>query len=384
MRILQIISSANPEGGGPIEVVNQTSDCLIKFGHEVSICTIDDPDSKWIMESKFKIYALRSFKKNKFGFSFSLLSWLKSNAKNFDVVIVNGIWEYMGLAVWLALHRSDIPYFVYPHGMLDPWFKNTYRLKHLKKILYWLLVEYRVLRDARNVLFTCEEEKLLARESFLPYKVNEAVSPLGISAPPKNISNLTDKFINLFPNLRGKRIVLYIGRIHEKKGCDLLINAFAEIIKSNDNLHLLIAGPDQNELASTLKNKVQNLGISNHVTWTGMLQDDQKWGAFHSAEVFCLPSHQENFGIVVIEALASAKPTLISNKINIWRDILNTQAGFVDEDTLDGTLRNFQRWLKLDESEYKQMSVNAQKCFIEKFHIDISIKNLINIFNSKK
>ena len=88
-----------------------------------------------------------------------LLSWLRENATRYDAVIVNGIWQYHSYATWLALHRSETPYFVFTHGMLDPWFKRRHPLKHLKKWLYWPWADYRVLRDAQAVIFTCEEER---------------------------------------------------------------------------------------------------------------------------------------------------------------------------------------------------------------------------------
>jgi glycosyltransferase involved in cell wall biosynthesis len=110
-----------------------------------------------------------------------------------------------------------------------------------------------------------------------------------------------------------------------------------------------------------------------------MLQGDDEWGAFYAAEVFCLPSHQENFGIVVAEALACGKPVLISNKVNIWREIESDAAGFVDTDTVDGTVRNLQRWLALDASGYAAMSGRARQCFAERFHIQRGAERLVEI-----
>jgi glycosyltransferase involved in cell wall biosynthesis len=110
-----------------------------------------------------------------------------------------------------------------------------------------------------------------------------------------------------------------------------------------------------------------------------MLQGDMKWGAFYAAEVFCLSSHQENFGIVVAEALACGKPVLISNKVNIWREIEADKAGFVDADTVDGTVRNFERWLALSTPEYAAMSDRAVVTFKSRFHIDRAAQRLIEI-----
>jgi hypothetical protein len=126
---------------------------------------LDVPSDPWVQASKFKVHALGPAVLG-YGFSSRLVPWLRAHAHEYDAVIVNGLWEYIGFATWRALAGGSTPYFVFTHGMLDPWFKHTYPLKHLKKWLYWPWGEYRVLRDACRVIFTCEDERLLARESF--------------------------------------------------------------------------------------------------------------------------------------------------------------------------------------------------------------------------
>lgn len=136
-----------------------------------------------------------------------------------------------------------LPYYVFTHGMLDPWFKHTYPLKHLKKWPYWLLAEYNVLRHARRVFFTSEDERLRARESFWLYKANEQVVPYGTTPPPSDNAKYAKNFFSKHPDLNGKHLLLYLSRIHPKKGCDILIEAFAKIASSHPNVHLLLAGP---------------------------------------------------------------------------------------------------------------------------------------------
>ena len=313
-----------------------------------------------------------------------LLPWLKQNASRFDVIVINGIWQYHSIATRLALVGKNIPYFVFTHGMLDPWFKDTYPLKHLKKWLYWPWADYKVLRDAQAVIFTSEEERLLARNSFWLYRVSEAVTAYGTSSPPANGEELKNKFLADHPELQQKRIVLFLSRIHEKKGCDLLLDAFAQVVAQHPHLHLVMAGPDQTGWSSTLKAQSERLGITEYVSWPGMLQGEAKWGAFYAAEVFCLPSHQENFGIVIAEALACGKPVLISNKVNIRHEIESDAAGFIDDDTVDGTLRLLKTWLDMDFKEYSEMSNRARKCFTERFHIDRVAQRFLEIIQENK
>ena len=379
MKILHAISSVNPKGGGPIEGIKQLYVSLKNLGVDVEIACCDSPGSDRLVGSDLPIvHALGPAYLN-YAYAPRLAYWLLSNAQRFDAVIVNGIWQYHSYAVRRALAGSNIPYYVFTHGMLDPWFKHTYPLKHLKKWLYWLFGEYRVLRDARAVIFTCEEERLLARQSFWLYRANEVVTNYGTSSPPDNADALKERFFVKQPQLRNNRIILFLSRIHEKKGCDLLLEAFAQVAQQDSRLHLVMAGPDQTGWAATLKMQAEELGIAERITWPGMLQGDDKWGAFYVAEVFCLPSHQENFGIVVAEALACGKPVLISNKVNIWREIENDSAGFVDDDTVDGTVRNLQRWLSLQPKEYVRMSEKARACFESRFHIQRAAERLVEI-----
>src|SRR5207253_1199444 len=190
----------------------------------------------------------------------NLSAWLRERGGGYDRVIVHGIWQHLSFAVWQRYAGSPIPYYVFPHGMLDPWFKKRYPLKHIKKWLYWPWAEYRVLRDAAAVVFTCEEERLLARKSFWLYKAKERVVAYGTADPVFRASQRED-FLAKFPVLRGKQYLLFLSRIHRKKGCDLLLEAFAAVFKRDSELHLVMAGPDSTNWRPQLEPLARNLGI---------------------------------------------------------------------------------------------------------------------------
>jgi glycosyltransferase involved in cell wall biosynthesis len=273
--------------------------------------------------------------------------------------------------------------------MLDPWFRKTYPLKHLKKLLYWRWGEYRVLRDAKAVLFTSEEERRLARQSFVPYRCEERVVNYGTAAPGLDLSDAREHFLERFPHLREKRILLFLGRLHEKKGCEMLIAAFAANFCSAANaeaFHLVVAGPGNEDYLTRLKRMAADVcptGASRGapITFPGMLSGELKWGAFSAADVFILPSHQENFGIAVAEALACGTPVLISNKVNIWREIAEAGAGFADDDTVAGTTRLIQRWSRTSAEERATMSANAGKCFEDRFDIERATDSLLQVLS---
>jgi len=381
MNLLRIIPSLDPRGGGPMESARHIDAQLIRNNHSVEVVCLDTPSQPFWANYPATVHALGPTKLS-YRYSPKLVPWLRDNHMRFDAVIVDGLWQYHSFATWRVLSSTDTPYFVFTHGMLDPWFKHTYPLKHLKKWLYWPWAEYRVLRDARAVIFTCEEERLLARQSFWLYRAKEAVTSFGTSSPPGNGDELSKRFLEKQPQLQDKRIVLFLGRIHEKKGCDLLLDAFARIASNNPRLHLLMAGPDQADWVAKLRAQANKIGIVDQVSWPGMLQGDDKWGAFYAAEVFCLPSHQENFGIVVAEALGCGKPVLISNKVNIWQEIEADGAGIVREDTVTGTLDGLMTWLTLSPEQISSMSNAARKCFENRFQIQHVASSLLNIIKN--
>ena len=376
MRILQIISSVNPAGGGPIEGIKQLAHAIADLGHTLDVVSVDDPKAPWLNDFPLPHYALGP-SLFKYGFSPRLVPWLRRHVKDYDAVIINGLWQYHSFAAWRTLQNSDVPYFVYTHGMLDPWFKHAYPLKHLKKWLYWPWADYRVLRDAKAALFTCEEERLLARKSFWLYRCTEKVVGYGIAAPVGNAALQREAFLRAFPALRDKRLFLFLSRIHPKKGCDILIESFATIAKSDPSLHLIMAGPDQTGWQQTLMAQSKRLGISARITWPGLLSGDMKWGAYHAAEAFVLPSHQENFGVVVAEALACHVPVIISNKVNIWREIAADKAGIVANDDSPGTVSALAAWLKLSDQERGEMRQRAVKTFGGRFEITMHVNNFL-------
>jgi glycosyltransferase involved in cell wall biosynthesis len=376
MRILNVIRSVNPVHGGPAEGLRQSIRATAALGHVEEVLTLDAPADPWLGAFPVPTHAIGPVAAN-YGYAGRLVPWLRRHARRYDAVVVHGLWQYHGLAVWRALRDGNVPYFVFCHGMLDPWFKREYPLKHLKKWLYWPWGEYRVLRDANAVLFTAEEESILARQSFWLYRARHAVVGYGLQLDAVAHAARAETFHDAFPATRGKRIVLFLGRIHPKKGCDLLIEAFARLAQREPALHLVMAGPDQVGARRGLEALAAQLGVAERISWCGMLGGEMKWAAFRAAEVFALPSHQENFGIAVAEALAVGLPVLISQRVNIWREIVADAAGFAEPDTLAGTAALLERWLALSSEQRATMREAAVLCYRRHFHIEAAARRLM-------
>jgi len=381
MRLLHVINSIDPVGGGPIEGLRQLGVYLAERGVQAQICCSDAPDAPYVTNSGLDVIALGPARL-RYGFNMRLLHWLSDHAQEYEVIIVHGIWQFHSLATWLALRRRRIPYFVFTHGMLDPWFKHRYPLKHLKKSLYWAVGDYWVLRDARAVLFTAEEERLRARESFGLYQCREQVTTFGTSPPPADRFAMRAAFTHAFPETAGRRNLLFLGRIHEKKGCDLLVQAFASVAATDRSLHLIMAGPCDMPMRHQLEAIAHRAGVADRITWTGMLQGDLKWGAFETAEAFCLPSHQENFGVAVAESLGCGVPVLISNKVNIWREIEADGAGMICDDTAADTERVLRQWIAAAPAERSRMRQRALDCFESRFQSSRFADQLLDIVNA--
>jgi len=378
MRLLQVIGTLNPVYGGPVEVSRYISTTLYEMGHRVEVVTFDGIDDPWISGFPGFVHAL-GLSIGKYRYNRRFIPWLKAHLNDYDAVLVHGLWQFQSFGTWLVARKNSLPYLMFVHGALDPWFKRTYPLKHIKKWLYWLLVEYRVLRDARAVLFTGDDERILARKSFWLYRANEAVVDFGIPDLGDDSYAHREQFFKHYPSLRDKRLFLFLSRLHQIKGCDLLIESFANVAVRDPALHLVMAGPDQEGWQKKLMALSRARGVEDRITWTGMLTGDMKWGAFHAAEVFMLPSHSENFGIVVAEALACGTPVLISDKVNIWREIVQDGAGFAEPDTLDGTVALLERWLGLSPDELHQMRIRARACFEDRFKIQQAAKKLVHV-----
>ena len=362
-----------------MEGVRQVCPELAALGVSTTVASLDTPGEKFLEGFPAAAVVPLGPVAGIYGYRRGLPERIRELALQHDAVIVHGSWQYHGLATWRALRGTGIPYFVYPHGMLDPWFKRTYPLKHLKKWLYWPWGEYRVLRDARAVLFTTDQERVLARQSFWLYRANEVVAGYGTSPPPGEAEEQRRAFLGRWPELAGKRLWLYLSRIHPKKGTDLLIEAFAAVAGEDPRLELVIAGPDQVGWQRELEQRAKTLGISERIHWLGMVSGDLKWGAFRSAELFCLPSHQENFGIAVAEALACGLPVAIGEPVNIATEVEEAGAGLVHADTLAGTTGAYRRWLALGAEERRAMGAAAQGLFAEKFHIRAVAKRQLEI-----
>ncbi|MDI9363509.1 MAG: glycosyltransferase [Flavobacterium sp.] len=385
MKVLHIISSINPKAGGVSQALVTIVKQLSSKGIVNEVVSLDSASANYFNSYDFKIYAL-GLGKTSWNYTYKLKQWLNVNLQQYDRIVVHGLWQYQSLAVFKAfrrLQRNRPKLFVMPHGMLDPYFQRAKarRIKAIRNYIIWHTIEYNLINTADGLLFTCEEEKLLARQTFKRYQPKkEIVVGLGVDAPPL----FCEKMSTAFEAKLGASITkywLFISRIHQKKGVDLLIKAYQALKKTGVLLpKLVIAGPG---LETPYGRAMLKLADNNEdIYFPGMLSGDAKWGAFYGAELFILPSHQENFGIAVVEALACGLPVLISNKVNIWQEIEGMGSGIVINDDLAGVVDGITRWKMQVDSYIKQQHVSALNTYDKYFTVSTTSTKLLEVINN--
>ncbi len=376
MKILHLVRSISPAYGGPTEVIRMLVEHA-PAGYTAEVATLDDPAAAFLKEVPCPVHAFGSARRP--WLSAALVRWLIANRHRFDGAVVHGLWQFTGLAAALAF-AGRLPYVVFAHGMLDPYFKRAFPRKHAKKWVFWLAAEYWVLRLASRVLFTTDAERDLAGQSFFIHRWNAMVLPLGTVAVPEDTVALRNAFFEHVPAVRKERFLLFLGRIDPKKGCDLLLRAFAAVAAQHRSLHLVVAGPDPGNWTPALQQIASAAGVLDRVHWPGMLRGGAKFGAFAACEAFILPSHQENFGIAAVEALASGKPVLLAEPVNIAPDLARAGCALAEPDTLPGTLRLLERWLGLNPSQRAEMSQKALATFQSRYDMRRNTESILRIF----
>jgi len=369
MKILRIIPSTRPESGGPIRGATSTSEILRERGHSVDFVSLDDPNAHHVKDFPFTVHAMGP-KGRPAGYTPRFVNWIRDNASNYDAAIIHSLWNFGSMGGWMGLRGTKLPYVVFPHGMLDPWFNTVQPVKRLLKQGLLYTVQGAVLRDARYVLFTSEEEMRLARTAFRMPKYNERTVAYGSSGLEGDAEVQASAFGGHVPELAGRPFLLFLSRIHPKKGLDLLIEALGRQRDRLGDLQLVIAGPDEAKMRPMMEKIAQDHAIADRLHWAGMLTGDAKWGAFRQCEAFVLPSHQENFGIVVAEALSCSKPVLITDKVNIWREVDAAGAGLVAPDTADGIEQLVLRYLTLPADARSGMATASRSLYERQFSVE--------------
>jgi glycosyltransferase involved in cell wall biosynthesis len=332
MKILHVIANLAPRYGGPSKACWEMARAVAQLGHEVSIyttnqdgpveldVTLDRPVYRDGVEIRyFPIQPPRFW-----GTSLPLALGLRQKIPASDLVHIHSLYLFHNLVAGYYCRRYHIPYLMRPHGTLDPFIHRRHRFR---KVLMEHLFENRNIRQAAALHFTTAEEAQLAAP--FTFQTPGVVVPLGIDFDEFAKLPKPGQFRNRHPEIGDKHIILFFGRINFKKGLDILAKAFGRVARCRDDVHLVIAGPDNDGWGTQVRTWLASEGVLARTTFTGMLLGPEKLAVLRDASIFVLPSYSENFGLAVIEAMAAGLPVIISDQVNIWREVQAGQAGRV-------------------------------------------------------
>jgi glycosyltransferase involved in cell wall biosynthesis len=333
VRILHVIPSLAPRFGGPSKVAIEMCRELARRGEATAIyttnfdgpLTLNVPLSRPVADAGgVEITYFPVFPHNYYTPSLPLAAALKRDIWRYDIVHIHSLYRFSTAAAAHYSRVCGVPYVIRPHGTLDPFMFQHHRLR---KWLYEALFDRHYLEQAAAVHFTSEEEMELARATGIAFR--GVVVPLGVTDDRVNREEAASEFHSKWPETCGRRVILFLGRLNFKKGLDLLARAFGALSRRRRDAHLFIAGPDDEGYGVQMRHWLKDEGALEQTTFSGMLLGRDKTAALAGSDVFVLPSYSENFGVAVVEALASGLPVVISNRVNIWREIVRSNAGVV-------------------------------------------------------
>ena len=315
-----------------------------------------------------------------YNFSLRLFFWLRKNKFKYDKFIFHGIWQFNTVIARYLLKNN---YYVFTHGQLDPYFATEF-FKKVKKQIYWNLIEKSNLKYSKAVLLTNKNEKELQNKTFVnTYGLKKKIAKIGIVRTNLNKNKSKKILTQIFPKLKNKKYLLFLGRFHKKKGCEILLKSFKKITELKNDIYLMMVGPN-NSYKSNLKIFSKTLGLDNKIIWSNTLVKNQKWAVLKNAEAMVLSSHGENFGMSIAESLSMEVPVITTNKVNIHNILTNTRSGFIANNTEKSFFLYLKKFLNLNKNEKKKMKLNASKCFQKYFNIENNLQSISKILNEKK
>ncbi len=376
IRALHVIAALRNSSGPTQGVVNLT-EALAELGCSVDLyhLTYNGMDPVRPASSLVRSHGFPRTFSRVWGYSRSLGKSLRRTIGDFDVVHIHGMWQYPTWAACRECRRQRVPYVIAPHGAFEPW---CLRQNAWAKRVYYRLVERAGLTAAAAVHAVSEQER-------------QNLERLGVAAHVTVISNGIGKEFFSAPIPRsafrrryglGERtpLVLFLSRLHPKKGLDVLTESFAQVLRRVPEAKLVIAGWSVQGYAKEVAGMAERHGIAQHTILTGDLRGHERLAAYHAADVFVLPSRSENFGIVVAEAMGCGVPVVVS-KETPWQHVEEHNAG---------------RWVALDPTEFarhiteilenpelgRQMGENGRALVREKYTWDRIAKKTLALYES--
>lgn len=367
---LQVLSHLDPKFGGIASSVPQLSQATeAEGGPECPIAGFCHPQEKLPKQDRGRGKHYSSHRV-RWMLDHNLRNRFRETIRASQGVHIHGVWEPHCNVAAAAARACSRPYIISAHGMLDLW---ALRQKRVKKALYAALIEARNLQRAACLRALTMDEVQDYRRVGLTNPV--AIVPTGVEVPPGITGDL---FWETYPHLAGRRIILFLGRIHQKKGLELLLEAWSRIPQTSDDVHVVIAGPDDGNLTG-LKQMVDKLGLERSVTFAGMLNGDQKWSALRAASLFALPSYSEGFSVAVLEALAMGVPVMVTEQCH-FPEIAEHHCGWVIQPEVAQVEQSLRDFLQLPPEDAVRMGERGRALIEKRFRWSVVGKQMADVY----
>jgi glycosyltransferase involved in cell wall biosynthesis len=373
LRVLNVIPRLAVHCGGPVTAVLGLTNALSDVGVDVKLITTGHfaEETSQDVTCETRVFPARI---GRWQWSRHLGRALREEVSRSDVVTLHTLWNYpVASAAW-ACRSAGVPYILRTCGMLDSW---SLARKPLKKRIYNTLIQRRIIDNASALWFTSEKE----RDGTRPfgYGCGEIVLPLGVQRASYEVIPDGSVFRSRHPDLKGRRIILYLGRINPEKQPGLLIEAFAEVGEQFPDTTVVIAGPDECSHSIELKRLAQTAGISHRVYFAGIMRGDEVKEALAASVIFVLASKYENFGLTVIEAMACGIPVIVSDMVSVADVVAEYDVGRVISPNR-GILAESLRELLLNPGLAERMGAQGRRLAMERFTWDKIVPSLISVY----
>lgn len=376
--VCQVVASINENVGGPAYSVTNLAQALYQYNINSHLFTLDyQCHGKQLLTTEVQVHSQKASKVAKYfrGFQPQAGKYLfKLAAKDLDIIHNHGLWMFPNLYARQAAVINKINLVISPRGMLESWSLNN---SWYKKWLAWILYEKENLNCATAFHATSAEEVNSIRK--LGYQQPIALIPNGINIPSLEEQYSRQILIDIFPKLADKKWLLFLSRIHPKKGLDNLIDVWQSLVNQFPDWHLIIAGPDLIGYQEKLELQVEQLNLTQSVTFTGMLSGKQKFSALSNADLFVLPTHSENFGIAVAESLAYGVP-VITTKGAPWEDLQHYGCGWWIEDNQQALKQALVDAMQMSEKQRQVMGLKGRDLVQAKYSWNSIAKEMANVY----
>ena len=379
MKVLQVVPSLAPEWGGPVKVVNELAGALEVIGVSSEIISaqgrrVGNPETV-TNDIPIHLFETGPIARLWTAHTPGLKKTLARKIPDFDLVHIQELWHYPGYIASKIARSRNVPYIVTIHGELNEW---NLQQKRLKKQIYMTAVQRGILQKSAALHAITQAESNRIRQ--LEIETPVAMIPNGIHT--EEFENLPDRsqFVSRYPELENRLIVLFLGRIQQKKGLDILAQAFGNLVRTRHDVRLVVAGPDEDNTLTEIKTILKSQGALEKAVFPGMLTGEQKLEALSAADIFALTSYSEGFSVALLEALSAGLPLVITDECN-FPEVGDSRAGFVvrpnDSETASALMS------LLDSADLRrEMSENARRLVRSNYTWERIAKKMFTLYEN--